>query len=383
MTKLLTAAIHLALLMAVTSSVTAENAPQSLTKNLNLPPESINFDLSDLIDADQKQRDQKQKDEWAAYQAKMATAYSETQTFVDSNSDTAAGIEAWQRFLKAFEADNPFNKEDDSLRANAKNAMLGLQEIERTRQKDWLDYQTKMTKAYEEVLDFLAAEPDLKLQTQSIDRFLNAFKADNPFSQEDESLIKTALKKSNALKRMQNELSLSDQSNDSPELKSFVIGAMSGKTGPRISGLIDRQSMTFTRIDSDFYFKIFSNRPLLIKEIQPGTYYLSRLETLGPAAGYDGVTNFPRPKLEDALFTISPGELLYLGNWVIKVDLSKSFSVNGLDFSINYSDAALEKLRIPERPCEKYVCKVLLPDRSIKLLDIRTPETRKKEAAQS
>ena len=68
---------------------------------------------------------------------------------------------------------------------------------------------------------------------------------------------------------------------------------------------------------------------------------------------------------------------------MIKVDLSKSFSATGLDFSINYSDAALEKLRIPERPCEKYVCKVLLPDRSIKLLDIRTPETRKKEAAQS
>jgi len=52
MRRLLTAAIHLVLLMAVTSSVVAENAPQPLTKNLNLPPESINFDLSDLIDAD-------------------------------------------------------------------------------------------------------------------------------------------------------------------------------------------------------------------------------------------------------------------------------------------------------------------------------------------
>jgi hypothetical protein len=74
MTRLLTAAIHLVLLMAVSSSVVAENAPQHLTKNLNLPPESIDFDLSDLINAEQKQRDQKQKDEWAAYQAKMAAA---------------------------------------------------------------------------------------------------------------------------------------------------------------------------------------------------------------------------------------------------------------------------------------------------------------------
>jgi len=375
--------------MAVSSSVVAENTPQPLTKNLNLPPESIDFDLSDLIDAEKKQREQKQKDEWAAYQAKMAAAYTETQAFTESESDPAAGIEAWQRFIKAFEADNPFNKEDDSLRANAKNAMLELQEIEQTLQKKWSSYQTKMTKAYEEVLEFLAAEPDLKLQTQSIDRFLNAFKADNPFSQEDESLINTALEKSNALKRMQNELSLSDQSNNSPELKSFVIGSMSGKTGARISGLIDRQSMTFTQIDSDFYFKITSNRPLLIKEIQPGTYYLSRVEIPGAALDFsahrEGVRVFSRPKLKDALFTVRPRELLYLGNWVFKMSqknniLTRSL-VTDLDFSINYSDAALEKLRIPERPCEKYVCKVLLPDRTIKLLDIRLPETRKKEEA--
>ena len=78
MTRLLTAAIHLVLLMAVTFSVIAETASQPLTKNLNLPPESIDFDLSDLIDAEQKQRDQKQKDEWAAYQVKIAAAYTET-----------------------------------------------------------------------------------------------------------------------------------------------------------------------------------------------------------------------------------------------------------------------------------------------------------------
>ena len=87
MRKVLTAAIHLVLLMAVTSSVVAENAPKRLTNNLNLPPEAIDFDLSDLIDADQKQRDQKQRDEWSAYQNKMATAYAETQAFVDSGTD--------------------------------------------------------------------------------------------------------------------------------------------------------------------------------------------------------------------------------------------------------------------------------------------------------
>ena len=86
MTRLLTATIHLVLLIAVSSAVVAENAPQPLTKNLNLPPESINFDLSDLIDAEQKQRDQKQKDEWAASQAKIAAAYTETQAFTESES---------------------------------------------------------------------------------------------------------------------------------------------------------------------------------------------------------------------------------------------------------------------------------------------------------
>jgi len=77
MKRLQKAAIHVVLLMAVTFSVVAENTPQPLTKNLNLPPESINFDLSDLIDAEQKQREQKQRDEWAKYQAKMTTAYTE------------------------------------------------------------------------------------------------------------------------------------------------------------------------------------------------------------------------------------------------------------------------------------------------------------------
>ena len=101
MRKVLTAAIYLVLLMTVTSSVIAENAPRPVTRNLNLPPESINFDLSDLIDAEQKQREQKQRAEWTAYQEEMAAAYSETRTFVDSNSDTAAGVEAWQRFLSA------------------------------------------------------------------------------------------------------------------------------------------------------------------------------------------------------------------------------------------------------------------------------------------
>jgi len=92
MERLLTAAIHLVLLMTVTSSVVAENTPQPLTRNLNLPPESINFDLSDLIDAEQKQREQKQRNEWAKYQAKMTTAYTETQAFTESESAPAAGV---------------------------------------------------------------------------------------------------------------------------------------------------------------------------------------------------------------------------------------------------------------------------------------------------
>jgi hypothetical protein len=188
MRKVLTAAIHLVMLMAVTSSVVAENAPKRLTDNLNLPPEAIDFDLSDLIDADQQLRDQKQRDEWTAYQDKMTAAYAETKTFVDSGSDTAAGIEAWQRFLKAFDADNPFAKEDDSMRAQAKNAMLGLEEVERTLQSEWSDYQDKMTKAYQDVLAFLGTKPDLNLRTQSINRFLEAFSADNPFSEEDDAM---------------------------------------------------------------------------------------------------------------------------------------------------------------------------------------------------
>ena len=92
MDRLLTAAIHLVLLMAFASSAVAKNIPQPLTKNLNLPPDSINFDLSDLIDAEQKQREQKQRNEWAKYQAKITTAYTETQAFTESESAPAAGV---------------------------------------------------------------------------------------------------------------------------------------------------------------------------------------------------------------------------------------------------------------------------------------------------
>jgi hypothetical protein len=47
-------AISLVLLLPVTSSVIAENTHQRQTTILNLPPQVIDFDLSDLIDADQK-----------------------------------------------------------------------------------------------------------------------------------------------------------------------------------------------------------------------------------------------------------------------------------------------------------------------------------------
>ena len=92
MERLLTAAIHLVLLMAFASSAVAKTIPQPLTKNLNLPPDSINFDLSDLIDAEQKQREQKQRNEWAKYQAKITTAYTETQAFTESEAAPAAGV---------------------------------------------------------------------------------------------------------------------------------------------------------------------------------------------------------------------------------------------------------------------------------------------------
>ena len=92
MRKVLAEAIHLVLLMAFASSAVAKNIPQPLTKNLNLPPDSINFDLSDLIDAEQKQREQKQRNEWAKYQAKITTAYTETQAFTESESAPAAGV---------------------------------------------------------------------------------------------------------------------------------------------------------------------------------------------------------------------------------------------------------------------------------------------------
>jgi|TARA_B110000914_G_scaffold80490_1_gene70774 hypothetical protein len=59
--------------------------------------------------------------------------------------------------------------------------MLKVQEIERTLQTEWSDYQDKMTKAYQEVLEFLAATQDPKLQVQSVNRFLETFTADNPF----------------------------------------------------------------------------------------------------------------------------------------------------------------------------------------------------------
>ena len=209
MKKLLTVAIRFVLLLPVTSSVIADDlpsgsSPQRQTTNLNLPPESINFDLTDLIDAEQKQREQKQRDEWAKYQAKMTTAYTETQAFTESESDPAAGVEAWQRFLTAFEANNPFGTEDDSMRTRAKDAMLGLEEVERTLQAEWSDYQDKMTKANQEVLAFLKATRDSKLEAQSVNRFLETFTADNPFSGEDELLRAATTAKLTTLDKSRN-----------------------------------------------------------------------------------------------------------------------------------------------------------------------------------
>jgi len=57
MKRLRTGAIHLVLILHVTSSVSAEDTAQLQSKYLNTPPKAIDFDVSDPLEANQKHRE--------------------------------------------------------------------------------------------------------------------------------------------------------------------------------------------------------------------------------------------------------------------------------------------------------------------------------------
>ena len=86
-----------------------------------MPPDSADFDLSDL-----KEFAEKQKAAWGDYQRRMRAAHQETQAFAQSQEDQKLIDLAWERFRNSFSANNPFTDEDEMLRAKALEESAGL-----------------------------------------------------------------------------------------------------------------------------------------------------------------------------------------------------------------------------------------------------------------
>lgn len=80
-----------------------------------MPPNAVNFDLSDL-----KEFAGKQKVAWEDYQQRMRAAHQETQAFAQSQEDQKLIDLAWKRFRNSFSANNPFTDEDEMLRETTK-----------------------------------------------------------------------------------------------------------------------------------------------------------------------------------------------------------------------------------------------------------------------
>ena len=176
--------ILLPLLVSLTATASQDSPPVP-----NMPPTNIEFDLSDLKEADQKQRD-----EWASYQTSMSNAFSEVESFSGSDSNISLKIESYRRFLATYEVDNPHSQIDDSLRGKARQEISRLEEeAEVLSQERWAIYQTRLSAAFRETEKFLESEPDLNLQVRALERFLESFNLDNPHSEEDELIRSRAV----------------------------------------------------------------------------------------------------------------------------------------------------------------------------------------------
>lgn len=179
---------RLVLTVAICSPVNAAaEAPSSTQSNIQLPPSNINFDLSDLQEADKNQRA-----EWSTFQINMANAFKDTEAFTTAQTDSVLKVEAWARFLDTFAANNPFSEEDDSMRASASERLSQLEDEERYAQAEWARYQQEMNQAYEDTVLFLKQEPDVTLQIEALERFLETFSSNNPMSEEDDTQRKDA-----------------------------------------------------------------------------------------------------------------------------------------------------------------------------------------------
>ncbi len=92
-------------------------------------PGESTFSLNDLEDASVQE-----KADWEANLAEMEEAFAQVEEFERGNRSDALKITAWDRFLTAFEKENPYSTRDDELRrmAEARKTALSEQETAKT-----------------------------------------------------------------------------------------------------------------------------------------------------------------------------------------------------------------------------------------------------------
>jgi len=117
-----TSLIALALLVLINPWASSFSLATESPIDLPPPPPSIElFSLEDLITAGIKEKSL--KDEWASYQTRLEVAFEETNNFEASSNNPELSRIAWERFIDAFSADNPYSDQDNLLRLKAKTQL--------------------------------------------------------------------------------------------------------------------------------------------------------------------------------------------------------------------------------------------------------------------
>jgi formylglycine-generating enzyme len=162
------------------------------------PPSGSGFSLDDLKnEADRLETIEKVKKAWASNLTDMKKAYNNVMAYGGRNVLSNLKYGEWQGFIDSFKEDNPYSQEDNSMRAEARKQLDYWKEAERLEaiekvKKAWASNLTDMKKAYNEVKAIESRDITSDLKVAAWQRFVDSFKEDNPYSQEDDTMRQQA-----------------------------------------------------------------------------------------------------------------------------------------------------------------------------------------------
>ena len=212
------------------------------------PPKQSDLDLSSIKKSAEKRA--KLKSEWQIWQEKMQSGFEEIGK-IDKNANYTSQekIEAWQKFLNIYNANDPFSSEDEYLRKKAKNRIEywnSYSKMSNREKEDIYKWPKDWRKGYKE-LESLEKKNDFSLRSlnKAWTEFLESYNQEN-------SLIRSIKEKAEIYKKENTFLKQKIISNSPKiETKSISFHINNHLVSLKIRFLKLTEKMTVNRISFD------------------------------------------------------------------------------------------------------------------------------------